>query len=766
MKNKCITDNISSGEFNIEGIPDLTDVFKSIESKLYDEVKKKKSKFEKNGFSSDEAEQRAFDSVSEQIASRREMAHFANMKRAETKEKNLDHIKNHARAGGVVNQEKNLLSLIDRNVAGRTSRNIETIADENRRVAFSLLNNDIKGEVSVAKSRMKDETFADDILRAIYNPGDKDTKASKIATSVNKSMEFLGNRLKELTGYKLDNFFPHYHNAAKYKKNKDLYFSEMRNMVDWERTKDGFGDTVGESNEDGIEKFIKTSYENVTSVGNKEVMYDKDFVQSNFGGRKIVFKDADSHLRFNKLFGEDTMPSLFQYIEKTSNKLATVEVLGPNPLHGFRDIKNNLGGAVSQDKMVKFQHLYDQVATGGDVLDITPKGVVVNNIKGAISSNMTLGSGPKNFILDGMNAMKFSGVHNTSSFKFATSYVNNILNLNKGNKQALMDLGYGFDSIAKVFSGKTRKIGSMTQNNMFRKYTNWNYFISGQLKQFTELEATVGALNNSKISGLIDNKTFKQADAEHKGRLTEYGFTEEDWTKLKEIPGIDRGDKAGTYKDFTRIISEGGENADAARKALSLIEFRVSQAAVQPGVSTRATLGLDAKNVAGQLQSTMFSFVSIPLEILSKTTKGIFSGDLGIQEAGGYLTRMLFLSAFYGYLAEQTSSFIKNGQVYGPEHTPKLLAESLVSYNDFGLVSDAIYNSYQYGRSPLQSPLLGTAGKVIRGDVMGVAKDVVPLVNHPATKFASQRFVFDNITRMTNPKRYKRQQKSLEKRYE
>lgn len=273
----------------------------------------------------------------------------------------------------------------------------------------------------------------------------------------------------------------------------------------------------------------------------------------------------------------------------------------------------------------------------------------------------------------------------------------------------------------------------------------------------------------------------RQADLKHgdldpmfRGFLDRYGFTPDDWDRLRAAPQVEA--EGSRYFDVNAVDDER-----LADRLMSAVIDERHFAVVEPDSRIRGAMaaGLQRGTIIGEAVRSATQFKSFPMTfMMTHMMRSMTQGDMGNR---AYRTSQLFLlTTIAGAALVQMQSIIA-GRDPNDMSDPRFWGEAALRGGGLGMVGDLVYSTTTRGGEGITDLLKGpgpTAAIDLIGDLgqegyyrmrrlMGVKEDRSPplsgkdLAQHikawtPGSslwysKLATDRLVFDNIQSMIDP---------------
>lgn len=263
------------------------------------------------------------------------------------------------------------------------------------------------------------------------------------------------------------------------------------------------------------------------------------------------------------------------------------------------------------------------------------------------------------------------------------------------------------------------------------------------------------------IARQADN-TFDKVDPVFRGFLTRYGFSPEDWDKLRASPQLEA--EGAKFFDVNAV-----EDQRLADRLMSAVIDERHFAVVEPDSRIRGAMagGQQRGTIVGEAIRSMTQFKSFPMTyMMTHLMRSMTQGNMSNR---AYRTTQLVLTmTFAGAAMSQMQSLIagRDPQNMGEG---EFWLQAFIRGGGGGMLGDFVYSSTTRGKEGITQFLTGPApGAIIAGsgDLMQALsgnKEVKGkmLADHVKawtpgsslwyTKMATDRIIFDNIQAMIDP---------------
>lgn len=259
--------------------------------------------------------------------------------------------------------------------------------------------------------------------------------------------------------------------------------------------------------------------------------------------------------------------------------------------------------------------------------------------------------------------------------------------------------------------------------------------------------------------------THEKLDPMFRGFLDRYGFTPDDWDKLRASPHLEA--------DGVRFFDVNSvEDQRLADRLMSAVIDERHFAVIEPDARIRGAMagGQQRGTIIGEAVRSATQFKSFPMSfMMTHLMRSMTQGDM--SNRAWRTTQLLLTMTFAGAATVQMQSLIagKDPLNANPMDNPKFWLEAFIRGGGGGMLGDFVYSSTTRGSEGITQMVTGPApGAIIKGtgDLMQALagnKEVKGkmLADHlkawtPGsslwyTKMATDRIIFDNIQAMVDP---------------
>ncbi|MHC2298216.1 hypothetical protein [Rhizobium mongolense] len=270
--------------------------------------------------------------------------------------------------------------------------------------------------------------------------------------------------------------------------------------------------------------------------------------------------------------------------------------------------------------------------------------------------------------------------------------------------------------------------------------------------------------------------TFEKLDPMFQGFLSRYGFTPEDWDKLRVAPHLEAD--GAKFFDVNAV-----EDQRLADRLMSAVIDERHFAVVEPDSRIRGAMsaGLQRGTIIGEAVRSATQFKSFPMTyMMTHLMRALTQGSM--SNRAYRTTQLALMMTVAGAAMVQMQSLIA-GRDPSDMSSQKFWLESFLRGGGGGMLADFIYSSTtrgeegitQYLSGPAPGAVIGATGDLLQSLAGNKELSGKTLAQHlkawtPGsslwyTKMATDRLIFDNIQAMIDPnyrasfQRYERRMK-------
>ncbi|MEY0431112.1 hypothetical protein AB7V88_15075 [Providencia rettgeri] len=567
-------------------------------------------------------------------------------------------------------------------------------------------------------------------------------------------------------------------------------------------------------NDAELKQFLDSAYETIATGGLNKIN-DRPIgvsgMRANRGNasRQIHFKDAESYLEYQQLYGEKSLWDIMVgHIEGISKDIGLTETYGPNPDHVFQSLLNEVTeievkGAPSKTGKIKrlrdgTENLYNFISGKTTPVANVHIAKFFDDLRNILIASR-LGSALLSSFSDLGTMYLTAKVNNLPS---AQLLKNQLAALNPANKDELRLARRAGLSMETLLGS----INRWATDNMGPSFARWS---ANAVMRASGLSAWSDAHKRAfgvTMMGSIGDVVNRHADIKSIGEhdlaiMKSKGITETDWTIWRLAEQEDWGNGNNTmltpesimHIPNERLIEFGNPERvkfEAARKLLGAVTEEVDMAVISPGARERMMIGagLQRGDLKGELVRSVFLFKSFPISVVMRH----WARAMGMQSAGG---RVAYLAAFIagttvlGALSQQINDIAsgKKPRDMADENWHKFWLSALLKGGGLGLYGDFLLSDHtKYGSGALASllgPVAGVVDDAIKlaqgiplnavegkpeqtgGDTVKFVKGLIPGQNLWYTKAVLDHMVFNQLQEYFSPGYLRRMEKRSKKEF-
>ncbi|ETS99949.1 phage protein [Providencia alcalifaciens] len=565
-------------------------------------------------------------------------------------------------------------------------------------------------------------------------------------------------------------------------------------------------------NDAELQQFLDSAYETIATGGLNKIN-DRPIgvsgMRANRGNasRQIHFKDAESYLEYQQLYGEKSLWDIMVgHIEGISKDIGLTETYGPNPDHVFQSLLNEITeievkGAPSKSGKIKrlrdgTENLYNFISGKTTPVANVHIAKFFDDLRNILIASR-LGSALLSSFSDLGTMYLTAKVNNLPS---AQLLKNQLAALNPANKDELRLARRAGLSMETLLGS----INRWASDNMGPSFARWS---ANAVMRASGLSAWSDAHKRAfgvTMMGSIGDVVNRHADIKSIGEhdlaiMKSKGITETDWTIWRLAEQEDWGNGNNTmltpesimHIPNERLIEFGNPERvkfEAARKLLGDVTEEVDMAVISPGARERMIAGASKQRgaIGDELYRSIFLFKSFPISVVMR------HWAMGMQSAGG---RVAYLAAFIagttvlGALSQQINDIAsgKKPRDMADENWHTFWLAALLKGGGLGLYGDFLLSDHtKYGSAALASllgPVAGVVDDAIKiaqgvplnavegkpeqtgGDTVKFVKGLIPGQNLWYTKAVLDHMVFNQLQEYFSPGYLRRMEKRSKKEF-
>lgn len=517
-----------------------------------------------------------------------------------------------------------------------------------------------------------------------------------------------------------------------------------------------------------LREFLRHAQESIATDGANKVTPGQPSgrgMRANAGSasRVLHFKDADSFLKYQEMYGEKPLHQIMvDHFSSIGKNIAMVEALGPNSDHTVRLALDTLAteakltdptrlGKVDKE-VARTMNLYNEMA--GKQLPVASLRMAATF--DAIRSWMAGSKLGSAFLTSFTDESTMAATANANHMSYMDVFRRELSALNPTNqaeKRVAMRAGLALNTVLQDL------------NRFAQDELRYDYIGDGALDKATaraSKASKAAAHTVMKLSGLpLITEARKRAfgtvmmdslgtlsrevdslaklDPSDAAMLKTKGVNETHWSVWRLADAEDWGgghDRVLTAESIYAIPDEklaalGDPRAlreDAAKKLMAHVLEEVDMAVIEPGVRERAWLiNQQRGTLSGELVRSMMLFKTFPFAMLTRHWNRVMNGEAGSRVA--YVAAVAGMSTIIGGMVTQVNELLL-GRDPLDMTDPRFAARAFLKGGAVGILGDFLYSdTTSHGSNGpaeiLAGPLVGTFAefdRLTRGNVIEAAQ--------------------------------------------
>ena len=507
--------------------------------------------------------------------------------------------------------------------------------------------------------------------------------------------------------------------------------------------------------------------------------------------RVFRFDNPDTYKRLMKKYGVGSgglFNTMMGHIQSMAKEIAFVEVLGPNYESNFQKL---LGHAIEDTAYGPTGRKIQNVVSLNSPAVVKRTYDALSGKLGVAQSEFWagLGGGLRNLQTaarlgsaavaavpgDSMTATLASNYNGIPAAAVLSRLMTDLTTNREGAEQLARQLNLTAASVLDTAIGPKRFDDDVLGQGVTGRIADGLMRVTG-INTWTEgLKRAFSMEFMGAIARQADNK-FEDLDPMFKGFMSRYGFTPDDWDKLRASPQIEV--EGAKFFDVNAV-----EDQRLADRLMSAVIDERHFAVVEPDARIRGAMtgGLQRGTILGEAVRSATQFKSFPVTfMMTHLMRALTQGNMGNRAYR--TTQLLLMTTIAGAALVQAQSLIA-GRDPGNMSKQKFWLESFLRGGGGGMLADFLYSSTtrggegitQYLAGPAPGAIIGATGDLLQSMADNKELNGKTLANHlkawtPGsslwyTKAATDRLIFDNIQAMIDPnyrasfKRYEQRMK-------
>jgi len=619
-------------------------------------------------------------------------------------------------------------------------------------------------------------------VREIFGESTGNEKAAKSGTAFSKAAEYLRERYNRAGGFipkRNDWGMPQVHDQVKVSKaGMDDWIEYTLPRLNREAMVNADGRIMSD---DELMQAMRESYKTVSTDGqNKKVpgafSGNGKMANRHQDSRFLVFKDADSWIEYQEAFGSpDFFNVMVGHIRSMSSEIAMLEVLGPNPNMAFKylsDVAENDGN------MGMVNSVWNVVSGSADMVDVNRQSLAKGT---AFTRHLLmaaqLGGAAISSITDpvyGKMTRAFNGLPIVKSIQHTVGQLNPA---DESDRAFAAHLGMVMDGWSSQALVGSRFSGEMDPAGKASKISETLFRASG-LTAWTQGQRNSFGLDFQWHLARQMGNPLSEIETKFQGMMRRYGITDEDWEIMRSVPLEEHGGTSYFRPQNMHDLDLPTETVDnIVTKILEAMNTEMDFAVPTPDARVRAIQtwgGKERGSFTGEAARMTMMYKSF-----SMTQFMTHMYRSGPKFVGVYALRLGISLSVMGALAIQMKE-ISRGREPRQMDGAFLLA-AMMQGGGLGIFGDFIDASGVGNKSRFGNSVMATAmgpGASLVEDVVGLGVSGFDFATDPFTgddtnlgregarllqrytpgnnlwyaRLLFERYLFDNLQEMTDPK--------------
>lgn len=621
----------------------------------------------------------------------------------------------------------------------------------------------------------------DDIVRALWNIDNPEYLAKLsddavgVAKTLNKWQEKsridannAGAFIKKINGYVTRQT----HDMDKIRNaNKDKWIEDIKPLLD-QKTFDGI---------DNVDKFLSGVYEGLSTgihLGNGSVTGFKgsrNLGKSASAERVLHFKDADSYIKYNSVYGRGSLAdTVTNGLRMSAQNTGLMKMLGVNAEMNYNELMDDILRSARKDsklaqkvKNAKVGKLdnYLKMVTGETSIPANHMWASIFQGVRAYQSLTKLGSAVISSIADigiGASELRYQGQGFLQAYgrglqsaggalaDMGKSIINRKLTVkDKATRRVMAELGVSLDMTTGSFTSRFDLSGEQINGRISNAMRT--FFRLNGLTLWTDSMRTGSMIGMAQHVGDFVGGGFNKLPKGLQNTFKLFDIQKEEWNLItsvgaKSFDGVDGkyltpesmaelSDEAIKKYLNSKSVKATGFQIKKTREEMqdrlrTYYVDRSQYAVIEPDAKTRATMLRDnqAGTTAGEMLRSFTQFKAFPFAIVQKVWGREIYGRETSTASIKALSEMMFASMVFGYMAMSAKDIAKNRVPRDPTD-PKTITAAFLQGGGAGIYGDFLFGDIKtrFGGGPIGAalgPTVGTGEKLL--DIIGKAKEGDP----------------------------------------
>lgn len=673
-----------------------------------------------------------------------------------------------------VGAEKKMLSLIN-----LTHAKIADFMSYMAPTKFSQMRGIFTGKaVNPAQRKMME-----DVVDEIFGQSTKNADAARFSKELTQALDDLNNRYNNASGdfRRLKDWgLPQRHDVAKIQRASfDEWYGYTADRLDRKAMVKQYPDLEDDA---AWREALNSVYETLRTDGlrkidDRAIMPDgeggvianrvsprtlKDIRLKHESKRFLKFKDGRSWLDYQDKYGSGSIyQTITDHIMSTARETALMERFGPNHQQGFDYARAVVQKATGSKTSTALPHAYYEALSGINPAEPTGTAKLLKSIRdwnvatklgGAVLSAQT------DHAFSAQTAL-YNGLSTTRMMK------NYIQQLSRGNQKEAAKVAltgeFALDRLSAAFEHNQAMNAGRSKA------------LADTVMRITGMEAHTVAMRQAfgieflQALGDQSSKAFPDMPPKLQAAMKRYGIDEAKWDKIRSSEKTNL--KGTDILDPTKI-----DDPDTQAALVGMILTETDFAVPTPGVRERATtaLGSQAGTIHGEAIRNLTQFTSFPVTVMIKHMmgRGAKNRTMSAGSKIAYAAQLAITSTLLGALVYQAKQ-VAAGKTPMDWDDPNFWMRAADQGGYFGLLggffldTEGYYSGYS-GGPIIDGPVKDLAYTLVAGNIQKIkdgtettfGKDATDFLikNFPGnniwyTRLATERAIFDQLRRMSNP---------------
>jgi hypothetical protein len=696
-------------------------------------------------------------------------------------ENNVKNIKSHRK-----NKTTGLLTLLVKDLKGHkgdvTWSNIDNRSSAIEGQAHSLAADMLQNLHTTHLGWGQDRDTLLATVREIFGEATGNEKAAKSATAFSKAAEYLRERYNRAGGFipkRNDWGMPQVHDQVRVSKaGMDDWIEYTLPKLNREAMVNADGRIMSD---DELMQAMRESYKTISTDGqNKKVpgafSGNGKMANRHQDSRFLVFKDADSWIEYQESFGSpDFFNVMVGHIRSMSSEIAMLEVLGPNPNQAFKylsDITENDGN------MGMVNSVWNVVSGSADMIEVNRESLAKGTaFTRHLLMSAQLGGAAISSITDpvyGKMTRAFNGLPIVKSIQHTVGQLNPA---DESDRAFAAHLGMVMDGWSSQALVGSRFSGEMDPAGKASKISETLFRASG-LTAWTQGQRNSFGLDFQWHLARQMGNPLSNVESKFQGMMRRYGITDDDWEIMRSVPLEEHGGTSYFRPQNMHDLDLPTETVDnLVTKILEAMNTEMDFAVPTPDARVRAIQtwgGQKRGSVGGEVSRMTMMYKSFSMtQFMTHMYRN------GPKFVGVYALRLGIMLSAMGALSIQMKEISRGREPRQMDGA--FLFAAMMQGGGLGIFGDfidasGVGNKNRYGNSFLATAM-GPGGSLIE-DAVGLGVSGFDFATDPFTgdetnlgreaarlmqrytpgnnlwygRLLFERYLFDNLQEMTDPK--------------